>query len=96
MQVKTAAALERERESIKSSLDKSQIVWLVRENDFMPDVTERRYPLDVALIDGYNAAGDWHVTWPIGTDRNTKPSGYFKAAELMVSVTDAVLFYYRP
>lgn len=96
VQVKTAAALEREREKIKASLDKSQIVWLVRENDFMPDVTERRYPLDVALIDGYNAAGDWHVTWPIGTDRNTKPSGYFKAAELMVSVTDAVLFYYRP
>ena len=62
----------------------------------MPQVTDRRYPLDIAIIDGYNAVGEWHVTFPLGSDRNTVPSGYFKPEQLMISVTDALLFFYRP
>ena len=94
--VKNATELERERDAIRAWLDRAQPVWLVRENDFMPDVTERRYPLDVALIDGVDASGRWHVTFPLGTDRNTVPSGYFDPERLMLRVTNAVLFYYRP
>ena len=96
VEVKTAAELEKQKDAIRKWLDLSQPVWLVRENDFMPNVTERRYPLDVALIDGVNASGQWHVTFPLGSDRNTVPSGYYDAETLMVKVTGAVLFYYRP
>lgn len=96
VQVKTAADLDQQKAAVKAWLDKSQPVWLVRENDFMPEVTDRRYPLDVALIDGYDEDGLWHVTFPLGTDRDTVGSGYYDAKKLMISVTDAVLFFYRP
>lgn len=95
-EVKTAAELKGEADMIRKWLDLSQPVWLIRENDFMPEVTDRRYPLDVALIDGINAEGEWHVTFPLGTDRNTVSSGYYDAETLMLKVTDAVLLYYRP
>lgn len=96
VEVKTAAELEKQKAAVKSWLDNSQPVWLVRANDFMPQVTDRRYPLDIAIIDGYNAVGEWHVTFPLGSDRNTVPSGYYKPEQLMISVTDALLFFYRP
>jgi len=96
VQVKTAADLEAQRGEIKKWLDRSEPVMLVRENDFMPEVTDRRYPLDIAFIDGYDDEGEWHVTFPLGKDRNTVPSGHHSAKTLMVSVKDAVLMYYRP
>ena len=96
VEVKTADDLARQKDAIRAWLDLSQVVWLVRENDFMPDVTERRYPLDIALIDGVDASGRWHVSFPLGSDRNTVPSGYYDPERLMLKVTNAVLFYYRP
>ncbi|MGN0855646.1 MAG: hypothetical protein ACI4R9_09040 [Kiritimatiellia bacterium] len=96
VEVRTADDLKKSADAIRKWLDLSQPVWLIRENDFMPEVTDRRYPLDVALIDGVNAAGKWHVTFPLGTDRNTVPSGYYDAETLMIKVTNAVLFFYRP
>ena len=96
IEVKTAEELASHKDEIKEWLDLSQPVWLIRENELMPDVTDRRYPLDVALIDGYDEDGEWHVSWPLGTDRNTVQSGYFTADKLMISVTDAVIFFYRP
>ena len=96
VEVKTADDLARQKDAIRAWLDLSQVVWLVRENDFMPDVTERRYPLDIALIDGVDASGRWHISFLLGSDRNTVPSGYYGPERLMLKVTNAVLFYYRP
>lgn len=95
--VKTASDLLSQKQAIKAWLDQSQPVLLVRENKFMPEVTHEIYPLDIALIDGYDEDGVWHVTFPLGCDRGKGPkTGPCEADALMESVTDAVLFFYRP
>ena len=98
VEVKTAAALQAQAGAIKRWLDQSRPVLLVRENDFMPGVTDRIYPLDIAIIDGYDADGTWHVTFPEGGDRGSKSvtSGPCRAETLMVSVKNAVLLFYHP
>lgn len=98
VRIRDASALEAQAGTIKKWLDLSQPVLLVRENTFMPGVTERTYPLDIAIIDGYDADGAWHVVFPEGGDRGSKSvtSGYWRADTLMVSVVDAVLMFYHP
>ena len=92
-----AAAFDAQREAVKAWVDKSQPVLLVRENKFMPDVTHEIYPLDIAIIDGYDESGSWHVTFPLGGDRGSKTkSGFYSSETLYVSVEDALLMFYRP
>jgi len=91
------AAFDAQKALVKSWIDQSQPVLLVRENRFMPDVTYEIYPLDIALIDGYDEEGAWHVTFPLGFDRGSKMgSAYLSSEEIYVSVTDALLMFYRP
>ena len=95
--VPTAADLTAHKAEIKAWVDKSQPVLLVRENKLMPDITHEIYPLDIALIDGYDADGRWHVTFPLGSDRGSKlGSGCHPDETLYTSVTDALLLFYRP
>lgn len=95
--VSNVSAFDAQKDAIKAWIDKSQPVLLVRENTFMPDVTHEIYPLDIAIIDGYDEEGEWHVTFPLGRDRGSKtPSGYISSKALYVSVREAVLIFYRP
>ena len=95
--VKELTDFQAQTERIKSWIDKSQPVLLVRENNYMPDVTHEIYPLDIAFIDGYDEEGRWHVTFPLGVDRGSKTaSGYLSDETLYISVTDALLLFYRP
>ncbi len=94
---KDAAAFDAQKEAVKRWIDQSRPVLLVRENTFMPGVTHEIFPLDVALIDGYDESGAWHVAFPLGSDRGSKTkSGFHTSDTLYVSVTDAVLLFYRP
>lgn len=54
---KDAAAFDAQKEAVKRWIDQSRPVLLVRENTFMPGVTHEIFPLDVALIDGYDESG---------------------------------------
>ena len=98
VQANTAGALEAQRPRIKEWLDKSQPVLLIRENRLMPDVTSHIYPLDTAVIDGYNKKGEWHVYFPLGCDRGIgeRQSGYYSADDLLVSAEDACLLFWAP
>ena len=95
--VKDAAAFDAQKSAVKAWIDMSQPVLLIRENKLMPEVTHEIYPLDIAIIDGYDESGAWHVTFPLGCDRGVGPrDGYYTSETLYVSVTDALLFFYRP
>lgn len=96
VRVASAEELDAKRAAVKASLDRSQPVLLVRENDYMPGDTHAKYPLDAAIIDG-SRDGEWHVVFPLGRDRGVGPkSGWCGSGELMASVTDACLFFYVP
>lgn len=94
----TVSDLEAQRPKVREWLDKSQPVMLIRENRLMPDVTDKIFPLDVAIIDGYTEDGTWHVYFPLGCDRGVEntPSGYHSADTLLVSAEDAYLLYWSP
>ena len=96
--IKTPADLDGQRAKVKQWLDQSRPVLLIRENDYMPNVTHQIFPLDIALIDGYDESGEWHVRFPLGCDRDVEqtPSGYHSAETLLISVTDAYLLYWAP
>ena len=96
VRVASAEELDAKRAAVKASLDRSQPVLLVRENDYMPGDTHAKYPLDAAIIDGFRD-GEWHVVFPLGQDRGVGPkSGWCGSGELMASVVDACLFFYVP
>ena len=96
--VPDASSLTANAAKIRASLSQSRPVLLIRQNELMPDVTDRRYPLDIAVIDGIGSGGEWHVTFPLGHDRgvNSVLSGYVSVDTLMTSVEDACLFFYAP
>lgn len=95
--VPDAAAFDAQRAAVKAWIDKSQPVLLIRENKLMPEVTHEIYPLDIAIIDGYDEDGAWHVTFPLGRDRGSNVrNGYYTSEALYVSVADAQLLFYRP
>ena len=75
----------------------SQPVLVVRENKTMKDDISERWPLDIAIIDGL---GDdplsFHVVFPGGKDRGTRPSGEMKLEEILNRTTKAVVMFYRP
>lgn len=96
VKIDSPADLEAQRPKIKEWLDKSQPVLLLRENNLMPGITDPIFPLDFAIIDGYDDSGNWHVYFPLGCDRgeeNTR-SGYHTAETLMIEVVEAHLMYW--
>ena len=104
VQVKTTDDLDKLKDAILASLAKSEPVWVVRENHMMPGVTDCLYPLDVAIIDGVNAEGEWHVVFPLGADRahgmhgDATPhrTGYHSSATLLESTSGACVMFWKP
>ena len=94
----TAADLEKSIPQIKRQILLAQPVMLVRESTYMEGETEYRWPLDIAIIDGFS--GDrLHAVFPLGCDRGMKSrqSGTFMdAKDLMSWTSGAVLMFYRP
>ena len=94
----TAEDLEKRLPEIKRQLLLAQPVMLVRESTYFEGETEYRWPLDIAIIDGFSG-NMLHVVFPLGCDRGMKQkeSGMLMdAKDLMDSTSGAVLMFYRP
>ena len=94
----TVEALDAERPKVKEWLDESKPVLLIRENKLMPGITSHIFPLDIAIIDGYDEDGKWHIYFPLGVDRgmDDRPNGYYSSDELLTSAVDAYMLYWAP
>lgn len=95
----------KEKSHLKEWLEAKMPVMWVREatGDEQDDVNKRinggkPFPLTVALIDGMNDDGEFHVVWPRGHDRRYKhiKNGWYKIPELFYDVNRSVLIYWRP
>lgn len=84
---------------IKEWLRHAQPVLLVRESkQTVWEITHITWPLDIAILDGFNANGQFHVAFPLGSDRGNKHrmSGYYSLPDLLLDTTDSCLMFYRP
>ena len=80
------------------------VMWVREATCQEQDDTNRRinggkpFPLTIALIDGMNDHGEFHVVWPRGCDRRYKhiKNGWHKPADLFYDVNRSVLIYWRP
>ena len=82
---------------IKKWLQLGQPVLLVRENKMIREETQFYFPLDIAIIDGYDTYGAYHVVYPLGKDRSLgSPSGFYTLNRLFEYVEKSCLIFYRP
>ena len=100
--VKDPGELSAHAARIREWLLGARPVMLVRENRFIDGVTHIIYPLDIAILDGFNAAGDYHAYFPLGHDRGIPGSrkgygtGDVTAERLFTSVERACLVFCAP
>lgn len=96
--VENAEALKAHESRIRLWLLAGRPVMFVRENSMIEGVTDVIYPLDIAIIDGVSADGDYHVYYPLGHDRAIpgSGSGYVKSETLFTSVVKGCLVFYAP
>ena len=105
VEVENELTFDKERSHLKEWLVAKMPVMWVREatGDEQDDINKRinggkPFPLTIALIDGMNDEGEFHVVWPRGNDRRYKhlKNGWYKVTELFYDVNRSVLIYWRP
>lgn len=105
VEVENEQILNREKPHLKEWLSAKQPVMWVREatGDDQDDINKRinggkPFPLTIALIDGVNDNGEYHIVWPRGHDRRYKhiKNGWYKLPDLFYDVNRSVLVYWRP
>ena len=94
---RAAEDIERLAPEIRRWILMSQPVLVVRENNPMRDDISKRWPLDIAIIDGLGEdAQSFHVVFPGGKDRGTRSSGVMKLGEILHRAKKSVVMFYRP
>jgi hypothetical protein len=105
VEVENNLTFVKEEKHLKEWLEKKMPVMWVREatGDEQDDENRRinggkPFPLTIALIDGVNDNGEYHVVWPRGNDRRYKhiKSGWHNVSNLFYDVNRSVLIYWRP
>ena len=76
----------------------SQPVMVVRQNRPMSDDESVRWPLDIAIIDGFGFdETTYNVVFPGGSDRGRKGLSSVKTlGEILERTSDAIVMFYRP
>ena len=105
VEVESNLTFDKEKSHLKEWLGNKMPVMWVREatGDEQDDVNKRinggkPFPLTIALLDGMNDDGEFHVVWPRGNDRRYKhlKNGWYNVSELFYDVNRSVLIYWRP
>ena len=84
--------------------EKSPVLWVREATGDEQDDDNKRinggkpFPLTIALIDGVDDEGRYHVVWPRGNDRRYKnvKNGWYKPQDLFYDVKRSILIYWRP
>lgn len=105
VEVENNLTFDKEKAHIEEWLGaKMPVMWVREATGDEQDDDNRRinggkaFPLTVALIDGVNESGEYHVIWPRGNDRRYKhlKNGWYKITDLFYDVNRSVLIYWRP
>lgn len=71
-------------------------VMVVRENSIVPPDTGIYYPLDIAIIHGYDDEETYCLSFPQGKDRGLRRDGSYSLDVLFEHVVSARLVFYAP